>query len=196
MNARLAFLLLFLAGCGTSPETRFFELEPVPGGRPPGTVPAAPLTVNAVHLPPVLDRLEIVQRGTQGSVVINGTDRWAAPLDQMARRVLARDLAVRLGSGRVIEPDAPRPGGPVLGLVVVMQEFGADASGDVVLEGEWTVLAGSLGEPALREHERVVVASRGRNQAVGMSEALGLLADRIVARLASHPAPGRQRGAT
>jgi uncharacterized protein len=187
----LASLFGFVA-CGSSPQTRFFTLEP----QPPSTASAppiegTPITVDAVHLPPVLDRLELVRHASPDRLVVSDQDRWGVPLDQLARRVLARDLAARLWPGLIVEPGAPRPPGPTRGLTVAVQEFDINAAGRVVLDAEWTLLAGRSAKPVTGhpEHIEVDVAADGSEaQAAAMSRALGVLADRIVATLAANRA--------
>ena len=61
-----------LAGCGSSPPTRFFTLDAAPPAAPP--TPAAaipPVRVDAVHIPPGLDRPELV-RETAANGVLSG----------------------------------------------------------------------------------------------------------------------------
>jgi uncharacterized lipoprotein YmbA len=125
--------LFGLGACGSSPRTRFFTLEP----QPPLTssalpIEGTPITVDAVRLPPVLGRLELVRHARPDRLTVSDRDRWGAPLDQIARRVLARDLAARLRPGLIVEPDAPRPPGPTRGLTVAVQEFDINAAGRVV----------------------------------------------------------------
>src|SRR6202012_3998372 len=49
-----------LAGCASSPPTRYFALDPTPAGASPAADQTAatgtPVKVDAVHIPPALDR--------------------------------------------------------------------------------------------------------------------------------------------
>ncbi len=175
---------LLLSACGNSPSTTFFALEPVAPRGPAPSIDGPPLSVDAVRLPPILGRLELVQLGAANEVEIKQERRWAAPLDRMSRDVLAQDLAERLPSGMVIAPGAPKPDGPVRGLTVELQSFAPDASGRVVLDGEWAVVAGNPPEVREREKENIETGGAGDNQASAMSEALAQLADHIATRLA------------
>jgi uncharacterized lipoprotein YmbA len=180
----ILLLGLSLTGCGSSPSTTFFALEPVPPHGAPAPVTGPPVSVDAVRLPPVLDRLELVQLGTADEVDIRQERRWAAPLDRMSREVLARDLAERLPAGMVIAPDAPKPNGPVRGVTVDLEAFAPDSSGRVVLDGEWALATGNPPEVREREHAHIEAGGTGENQASAMSDALAQLADGIAARLA------------
>lgn len=181
----LSLLLLMLASCGSSPTTRFFALEPV-AGRSPGAAPAlAPVGVDDVHLPALLDRLDIVRQGSQGRVLISDRDKWGAPLDEMTRRVLAQDLASRLPPGSVVLPGAAQGQLQKAAIVIDAQEFDGDGAGNVVLEADWTLLTGSPRKAVLHRHERIEAATAAGfdAQPQAMSRALGLLADRIAAAL-------------
>ncbi|HET8612548.1 MAG TPA: hypothetical protein VFL92_07260, partial [Sphingomonas sp.] len=52
--------LALLAGCGHSPPTHFFTLDPAPPKAPAPARPAHPVRLGAVHIPPELDRPELV----------------------------------------------------------------------------------------------------------------------------------------
>ena len=175
-----------LTACGTSPPTQYFALEPVPPHSPAQPVAGPPLTVDAVHLPPELDRLDMVRRGPDDRIRMGANQRWAAPLDEMTRRVLAQDLAERLPRGMLIAPDAPEPPGRLRGLVAMLQEFDADAAGRVVLDGEWMVAERGTTRPGPPRHVHLEEAG-GPNQAAAMSRALGRFADDIAAGLAAAP---------
>jgi uncharacterized lipoprotein YmbA len=177
--------LLMLAGCGHSPPSRFFTLDPAPPGRPvSGRAPAAPVQLDAVHVPATVDRPELVTEIGPGRVRVSGQDRWAAPLGEMMRRVLAQDLASRLPQGAFVFPDAPRPAG-TRGLVVTVLQLTATPDGRVDLQANWSVLdAGSSragGGDNLRLSATAGPGSDGQAQA--LSAVLRQLADRNAASL-------------
>lgn len=182
----IAFLaVLALAGCGTSPQTRYFALSVAAGTAKARQTSAAPVTVAAVHVPSSLDRSGMVRRTGANSVVISDRNRWTGPLGAMTRRVLSQDLAARLPPDRVVPPHLPLP--PHTARVVVsIAWFGPDASGRVVLDGGWSLLEGRAEKPVLR---RVIAlksestVSGGNAQAAAMSRLLGRLATRIAASL-------------
>jgi uncharacterized lipoprotein YmbA len=179
---------LALAGCASSPPTRFYTLEPVPPARPAAALAGAPVTVDAVNVPGLLDREQIVRRSGPNQVDLAGTDRWAAPFDSMARRVLARDLAARLPAQMVLLPGEPSPGGPKRSIVVDIEDFAGDVAGRVVLDARWTLLSGEPSKPVLRRREHIEETAAGPGydaDAAAMSRALGALADRIAAALAA-----------
>jgi hypothetical protein len=184
---RLAALLVAaaLAGCGSSPPTQFYALESVAASHQPPPLRGPPLALDAVHLPPVLDRLPLVRRGPGASLEISERERWGAPLDEMTRRVLARDLEQRLPPGGFITPGAPKPAGGVRSITVTLDEFDLDEEGRAVAQGSWTLTSPKSGRAA--DHQPIDIRSedRAKPQAEAMSDVLATLADRIVARVAA-----------
>ncbi|HET8995068.1 MAG TPA: PqiC family protein [Acetobacteraceae bacterium] len=179
---------LLLAGCGSSPPTHFFTLNPVKpaAGTPPTHAKGPPLQVRDVQLPPTLDRLEMVLRGPGTQVQVLGSDRWAAPLKGLIRQTLTQDLRDRLGENAVEATGTPTQPGKVQVLIVTVQEFSADASGRVTLDANWALGRGNPPKPVLNRHATVHAdAGSVKPGAVAdaMSRALGALADRIAAAL-------------
>ena len=188
MRLRAAILGLFalaLASCGSSPKTHYFTLAAAPGTQTTAAI-AAPVTVAAVHVPPSLDRREMMRRTGANTVDIDEQDRWTAPLGEMTRRVLSRDLATRLPPGKLVPPDAPAPP-HVAQITVSIADFGPDGTGKVRLDGSWSLLEGGQGKLVLRRDIALAIdsaAAGGSGEAAAMSQLLGQLADRIAEALA------------
>jgi hypothetical protein len=177
---------LLLAACGSSPKTNYFELTTAQSGTAQPHV-AFPVQVVAVHIPPSLDRQEMV-RVTKGAAVrIRDTERWSAPLGEMIRNVLSRDLQTRMPRNKVVLPDAPTPN-DTRSVVVSITAFGADSDGRVVLSGSWSLLDGKNSLLLRRDIDLHVESGSDASQvAAGMSQALGDLASGIAAALAAIP---------
>ena len=178
-------LLLTLTACASSPPTHFFTLDPVaPAARVRGPSAGAPLKVDAVHIPPALDRSSMVRGANGNQLEISSQDRWAGDLGETIRRTLTQDLASRLPAGRVIAPDAPAPAN-AHGLVVDVLTFQPRGAGEVVLDADWTLLQGTQSNPVMSasEHLTTSAAASAQGQASAMSSLLGKLADRIVAKI-------------
>ena len=178
---------LLLAACGTSPPTHFYTLQAVPSaGGPTATLKGKPIQVRDVRLPPTLDRKSIVLEGPGAQVQVLGEDRWAAPLKGLIRQTLTDDLRDRLGEKSVVNPGAPQPRGGVQVLILNIQQFGADTSGQVTLDTGWSLGRGNPPKAVLSRHATVHVnAGSTRPDAVAqaMSQALGRLADQIAGQL-------------
>ena len=187
MTSRLipALLLLTLTACASSPATRFFALDPVAPGaaadRSGETV--APVKVDAVHVPPTLDRESMVRGESGNQLEISSQDRWAGDLGEMIRRVLTQNLASRLPPGKVIAPESPAPPS-ARGLVVDILTF-QPQGGEVVLDADWTLLKGTQSNVVLNRsvHLTAPGASSAQGQAAAMSTLLGQLADGIASQI-------------
>lgn len=183
-------LALLLASCGSSPRTHFFMLSADRGGHAEPASVAFPVQLTAVHIPPALDRRQMVRMTGGNTVEISDTDRWSAPIGEMVRNVLAQDLAARLPEGRVILPEAPAPPGTQR-LVVTIARFGPDANAEVRLDGSWVLLAAASDTPVLTRDFALDSgpAPTADAAARAMSRALGQLATEIAAGL-SEPRAG------
>ena len=175
-------------GCfGRSPDSRFYVLTPVP---PPGAAAAGAgnrelaVSVGPVTLPSYLDRPQIVTRRAGGEVDVAEFDRWADILTEAVPRVLAEDVALRLGSDRVAAyPVAPRDRYRVL---IAIGRFDGSLGTAVVLEAYWQVLNAAGEEVAARRSaitDRVDDAGYAALVAA-MSRALGVLAGDVATVLA------------
>lgn len=190
-GAALLAALVLIAGCGSSPPTNFYALKPTPpeSSGVAEVAPGAPILVDAVRIPPVLDRPEIVRATGSSRVTVSGHDRWAAPVGGMIRTVLAQNLRSRMPASAILSSEDVNGGAPKRDLVVDIQEFQADASDTVVLSADWGLLDNAA-RAARPHHERITVSGAGGDadsQVAAMSRALGELADRIVAAIAAPP---------
>jgi len=95
--------LLFMVGCGRSPQITYYALTPPVLTEASVLVqPAAPsVAVMAVSLPELIDRPQLVLHGTGSKVVILEAHRWAEPLKQAIARLLAENLSRTMGSDQV-----------------------------------------------------------------------------------------------
>ncbi|MDE2051374.1 MAG: membrane integrity-associated transporter subunit PqiC, partial [Gammaproteobacteria bacterium] len=190
MTPRLipVLLILTLSACASSPPTRFFALDAVAPGASPAAQRAggtsAPVKVDAVHIPPALDRESMVRGASGNQLEISSQDRWAGDLGEMIRRVLTQDLAARLPPGTVIAPDSPAPAS-ARGIVLDILTF-QPQSGEVVLDADWTLVQGTQSNPVLRRSLRLTeaAAASAQGQAAAMSKLLGELAGRMAADIA------------
>jgi uncharacterized lipoprotein YmbA len=192
MNKPLAMLFaafLPLAGCGGSPPTHFFTLQPVvPQSRTP-QAGGGPVQVVAVHIPAALDRQQMVRHPPSGELQVSNQNRWGAPLDEIIQRVLTQDLAARLPRGDVVFPQQPVPP-KTRQIVLDILQFAGDGAGHVVLNGSWSLLESGASAPKLtrqlRLEEPTGPAGYGAD-AQAMGQALAKLADDIAANLTPKP---------
>lgn len=178
MKARMVVAgALLLCGCGSSPKTQFFALDPVNGTH---MGQGRPIQVAAVHIPADLDREEIVREKAPGQLDMDSPNRWGAPFDEMVQRTLTQDLARRLPQKDVIFPNEPAPPG-TLKLVVDILSFGGDPSGQVKFDGSWSLVPQGSDQAVLDRHIQLTGSAGGdpASQVAAMSKILGELADQI-----------------
>jgi uncharacterized protein len=182
--AAMTLAVVVAAGCSSSPPTRFYTLsETASEAAAPAGVGQVQLTI--VTIPGELDRPELVRRIGPNQLSIAGLDRWAAPLDQVIRRVLSDDI------GRRVPTPAPGQQYPVS---VDIHEFYGDDSCNVTLRAAWTIRQphAATTQPA---NEEIQVPSSGAcpaTLAATMSVAVGQLSDRIIVGVARQPAAAQK----
>lgn len=145
-------------------------------------------------LPPYLERVELVSRTSQGTLLVHETDLWSEPLDAGVTRVVADNLR-RLTGSTNIQPSTSFIGRDYSALVEIrIERFDPLPGGPLVLECTWKVQAiggGDANTQAFRTTVPIVenptqdgqinVGMHGR--IVAMNEALAQLSRRIAKSL-------------
>ena len=185
--ARLSVLVLALgaAGCGKQVPTQFYTLSAVGSG---ATLSGKfqPATIGDVTLPSVLDRQQIVRQADENQIVIADEARWAAPLDEMTRRTIQRDMEGMLPDGALIVGDAAANDPKIAVVDVEVDKFISDTAGHVELDAHWSVVKGDPSMVILRSSAQIsrTAANSGfPAMADAMSHAAAELASRIAASL-------------
>jgi uncharacterized protein len=167
-------MLLATAACASAPDIRYYTLSPVPslpGAKnaraiAPGTV----FALDTVNVPELLDRPQIVLRSGANTVSMLDDDRWAAPLPDQLRRVLAADLAARLGADAVVDPGLDPAPRATRRIAVSILEFDPRRDGPSAISASWVV---SEGTSPLRRS--IVTSDRARH--VGQPAGYGVAED-------------------
>jgi uncharacterized protein len=185
LAAPLLALVFLLAGCGSSPPSKFYVLTADPVPPRAGAAAGNTVALGRITLPGALDRPQIARRRGGNEIVFSEEERWAGPLDDMMRRVLADDLAARLPAGvMLVESSAKPPPGVTIALDV--SRFDADESGTVTLPARWEAL-GPTGRPLGAPRESTIVEPGSGKEAAAvvatMSRAVAALAARIAGGL-------------
>lgn len=190
-SAILTVMLLSvtLTGCGffSRPKNQFYSLETIPAEGPVVTVAGAPVALDAIELPPGLDRRGIFIRGADSKVEVRGTHQWTAPLEDMVMHTLAFDLANRMPEGMMILPGQEIPATPTRSLSVVFEELAAGPDPVFVLDARWTLSE----QPGVTRHERITIPMTSMESpeiVAAMNRSLATLAERIVTQLSASPA--------
>jgi uncharacterized lipoprotein YmbA len=174
-------LATMLAACHSSPPVRFFTLDPVPSSRQTTNMSDVSVQVGAVHVPLVLDRQQMVREEAPNSLTISNQNRWGAPLADMVRDVLTRDLIERLPKGTVVLPETAAPLGTGV-IAVDILHFGSDPSGTASFDGSWSLSRDDSNAPVSVRH--VALSERTEQNdyagdARAMSRLVGRLADEM-----------------
>jgi len=136
--------LATLAGCGSSPATRFYTLATVPpvtkiADR--SSTPQLGVGIRSVVLPAELDRPQIVTRTGPNTVHLAEFDRWSSPLRDSVANVIAENLSVLLPVDRVAVYPWP-PGVSIdYQVTVEVSHFELRVDGPCALEAWWRIQA-------------------------------------------------------
>ena len=182
----LALLAGILAAC-SSPPSKYYVLSaqpdpvrPVPAGFARTTV-----AIGAIMLPGALDRPQIARRIGPNQLDYAEYDRWAGPLDEMIRRVLAADLRPRLPAGTVLI-DSDLLASADLTIAIDIRSFDADKSGRVTLNASWEILNKNTKVVGIPSDAIIVESPAGSDTAAvaaTMSRAVAALAGNIGSRI-------------
>ncbi len=187
-----AAAVLAAGGLGRSPRPEYYRLSPTAvGGAPVASLPELGIAVGAIEFPRYLDRPEIVTRDGENRLVPAAGARWGGSLRSEVQRVLADDLAARLGTTRVaVYPVEPRF--PIAYRVILdVRGFEGALGESVVLRARW-IVAGPDGRALAVEEsqvERKPASGGWAAYAAAHSEALGALTREIAERIAGLAAP-------
>jgi uncharacterized lipoprotein YmbA len=175
-NLTVVALATVLSACASSAPLRYYTLSEIPSAADGSANGGPAIRVGRVRIPGELDRSELVQRIDSTRVNISEQDRWAAPLEDMIRRVLSADLQARAGAGS---------SGAAATVSLDIQEFIGDATCSVTLRATWDLKPEDANGKSGSGHELIRTTASPGTCAVSalpmaMSQALAQLSDRIV----------------
>ena len=180
-----------VCGCSlTSPRpdlTKYYVLTAVAApATPPITSRLPVIGLGPVTLPGYLDHNEIVTRAGPNQLDLSNDDRWAEPVDQNFKNVLARDLGEFIGTDQIVQ--FPWYGGAKLDYKVELNvsRFDADESGMATLNAKWIIRAGGSDRVLLARETNLTqpAGSTSTGAEVGaLSQNLGGLSQAIAAAI-------------
>ena len=98
----LLALAVLAAGCGATPESRFYTLRATPTTAAVTTGSEMSVAVGPVSVPLAVDRPQFVVNVDGNQVRLDELNRWASPLANNIARVVAENLVTMLGTPRVM----------------------------------------------------------------------------------------------
>jgi uncharacterized protein len=146
-----------LAGCGSSPVTHFYTLnpaaEPVATGAGAGT--AYVVAISAVALPDAVDRPQIVLRSGASQVSFSEFERWVGALKDEIALAVATNLERGLGGANVFAYPASAGMKADVNVLLHVQRFDSALGDAATVEILWQVSpakgAAKTGHSTVRE---------------------------------------------
>ena len=137
-RALICALVLFAAGCGSTPDSRFYTLRAstTPAG---GTSSDLSVAVGPVSVPDMVDRPQIVVTTGGNQVRLDEFNRWAGPLQSNISRVVADNLMVLLGTSRVSTFPQAMSADADYRAVIAVQSFESAPGEAATVDATWTV---------------------------------------------------------
>jgi len=180
----LAWLVSVGAAC-TSAPIRYYTLTP-PSDKTPAFSQTPPaIDVRVVHIPPQVNRSELMIRTGPVEVMLLENERWASPVNDEFKNALGLEVLRRLGRRTGL-----RPVFTTLTLVIDVQHLEAELGRHALLQASWSARLSGPGRPhgsawaatcAFRADEEI---HNGYAEMVeGYQRDIAALADAIVAVL-------------
>lgn len=139
--AMAATLAGMLSGCSIlepQPDlTRFFVLASL--AEPAADTSNLRIGIGPLALPDYLRRTEMARRDSETEIRYADTSRWAEPLEEGLARTLAENIALLIGTKRVLVLPAPIRNDPDVTVPIEVIRFEPTPEGDVLLIARWAV---------------------------------------------------------
>jgi uncharacterized lipoprotein YmbA len=148
VNWLATIAMAMAAGCSIlSPRpdaTKFYVLTATSTGAAaaPDATRRLVIGLGPVKLPAYLEHAEVITRVAPNRLDLSSTDRWAEPLDDNFRRVLAADLTTLIGTDQVLPFPWDLSTNVDYKIEVNVQRFERDSSGGAQLTASWIIRDG------------------------------------------------------
>ena len=181
-----AWLVSVGVGC-TSAPVRYYTLTPPPAKTWPASETTLAIDVRVVHIPPQLNRAELMVRTGPGEVTLLENERWESPVKDEIKDALRLELQRRLGGMTGLPPGFTR-----VTLDIDVQHLEAEFGRYALLEASWRATLSAAGPPptgaratscTFHADEKIHAGYAGIVE--GYQREITALADAIAAALAS-----------
>jgi uncharacterized protein len=132
----LRFALAWLASVGvgcTSAPVRYYTLTPTPDKTLSASQTTLPIEVRVIHIPPQLNRSELMVRTGPTEVTLLENERWASPVNDEIKGAMRFELQRRLS-----RMSGLRPAYAKLTLDIDVQQLEAKFGQYALLEATWS----------------------------------------------------------
>ena len=140
----VTFVAVFAAGCASAPS-KFYTLNSTSEGDGKTAANYA-VAVGPVSIPAEVDRPQFAVKIAPNRVSIDEFNRWAEPLDGNIARVIAGDLAVLLGTPKVVAVPLANFD-PAYRVTIDIQKFESLPGKSAQIEAVWVVRKSAGGIP-------------------------------------------------
>lgn len=138
MKYLILLLSLLLTACGTSPDTRYYVLNPIPvTATKPAHYTGLRLGINEINLAEYLEKPQIAIHVSPHQLDLQEDDQWAEPLDKNIARVLVANLMTLLPGSVVAVSPWEEPFKPTLLLQVNVIDLKLDNQGRAVFSADY-----------------------------------------------------------
>jgi len=136
----VAWLVSVSVGC-TSAPVRYYTLTPPPDKTLPASETTLAIDVRLHHIPPQLNRAELIVRTGPTEVTLLENERWASPVNDQIKDALRLELQRRLGRITGLRPVATK-----LTLDIDVQQLEAELGQYALLEASWSATLSAKGQ--------------------------------------------------
>jgi uncharacterized lipoprotein YmbA len=183
---RLPFALGLLAGLAvgcTSAPVHYYTLAPPPDKNLPAAQTPIAIDVRIVHIPPQLNRSELMVRTGPTEVALLDNERWTSPLSDEIKDALRLELQSRLGRGNGTRLAFTR-----LTLAIDVRQLEAELGQYALLEASWSATLSATDQRsagartatcAFQADEKILAGYAGMVE--GYQREIAALADAIAA---------------
>jgi uncharacterized lipoprotein YmbA len=188
-----------LAGCGSSPPSHFYTLNPGEASAPAVANPPWLIELAPVDMPSQVAKNQLVVQQSATQVDVLEQERWASLPGDEVRRALSGDLTQQLGTIDVY--GTPHPDGmPVYRISVNVQRFESWPGSHALIDAVWSVRSlrtqrvmtcrSVVSEPVGSGYEQLVAGHRRAVEALSVAIGAGVraLAQATPAKTGAHAA--------
>ncbi len=207
LTTAVIWLGAWMAAAGCSPlaprpdYSKFFILTPISDGAAPGQVSTAStsqlaLGVGPVSFPGYLRRLSVVTVTSPNEIDLAADKYWGEPLEKNFSRVLTENLSQLLNTQQIEKYPWSQTAHISYQIVVDVQRFDTNASGQSQLVARWMIKDGATGKDLYASETRssVQAGAGDAGASAALSEDLAVLSRDIASRvteLAQHRSAGQ-----
>jgi uncharacterized lipoprotein YmbA len=181
----LAWLVSAGVGCASAP-VHYYTLTPLPEKSLPAPETSLAIDVRVVHIPPQLNRSELMVRTGPAEVTLLENQRWASPVNDEIKDAVRVELQRRLAMAGLL------PTVTKLKLDIDVRHLEAQLGQFALLEASWSATLSGSGQAAtragtatstFRADEKINIGYAGIVE--GYQREIAELADAVVAVLAT-----------